>query len=229
MKKYIYYLLLPLLAIACKAPTYNYYSPAINTSPYSKAGEAHLGFNAGTMGLAAKGGVALSEQVNINALISGIPKGESGNTYRSTETEVSLGFQTKPKNNGVFGIIAGTGVGTNSHSAKDFQGSFTRPFLQLQRGTFNRKFLSESIRSDASFGVRLNYLLYNGSRNGDNFDHNHFFYEPFFSAAIGSRSVRLELIQGFSIKSSGEWDHGVRIFPYFAGVGMLIKLGTSAR
>jgi hypothetical protein len=72
--------------------------------------------------------------------------------------------------------------------------------------------------------LRLNYLIYNGRLNAANFDENVFYTQPFMGVAIGGRNVRFELLQGFSIKSSGTWAKGVRIFPFFGNIGMLVKL-----
>lgn len=211
------------LLASCKAPSYSYVSPTLNNTAYSKAGTGHIGFQAGTIGIGAKGGVALTDQVNLNGFFGGIP--EAKDDYTSREGEISLGFQSKPnKNNFVTTLYVGTGIGSNEKDRVGLDGNFYRPFIQFQGSAYDKPIGESGIHVDASFGFRLNYLHYNGVKEGSDFDHKIFYSEPFLGFAIGGMNVRFELLQGLSIKSSGTWGEGLRIFPYFGNVGMLIKL-----
>ena len=80
------------------------------------------------------------------------------------------------------------------------------------------------VKFDGYFGLRINYLDYDGSKKGTNFDDNLFYYEPYMGLAVGGENVRFQIMQGVAIKNSGEWGHGVQVFPYFAHIGVLVKI-----
>ena len=216
-----YTILLPLFFFACKTPSYHYMSPTINTTTYSRSGEAQAGLQFGSSGVAAKAGVALTQNINVNGWASFFP--ESDNGYNSRELELSLGFQTNPRNNRVTSFYLGLGHGDNEKDRIELAGSFNRPFLQIQHGAFDRPVFRTRAKFDSYFGVRFNYLLYDGTRAGADFDDEVFYYEPYFGAAIGGQNVRLEIVQGFSIKGA-HWEEGVRVFPYWANIGLLVKI-----
>jgi hypothetical protein len=214
-----------LLLVACKAPSYQYVSPTLNNTAYSQAGTGHLGIQFGTIGIGAKGGVAITDNININGFFGGLP--EADDDYTSRESEVSIGIQSKPKNNFVTTFYFGSGFGSNEKDKTGLDGHYTRPFLQFQGSVYDKQIL-KNVNVDASFGVRLNYLIYDGVNNGHDFDHNVMYTEPYLGFAIGGRNVRLEILQGLAIKSSGTWTEGLRIFPYFGNIGLLVKLRKAA-
>lgn len=207
------------LFFACKTPSYHYMTPTMNTATYSRAGEVQAGLQFGSAGIAAKGGIALSQNMNLNGWAAFFPETDDG--YNSREIEFSLGFQTNPRDNKVTSFYLGLGNGNNEKDKIDLAGSFNRPFIQIQRGAYDRPIFRKS-RMDNYFGVRFNYLIYNGTRAAADFDDEVFYFEPYMGAAIGGQNVRLEILQGISIKGSN-WDHGVRVFPYWANVGLLVK------
>ncbi len=216
-------LLLPILSFAaCKAPSYHFVSPTLNTSAYDQAGSGQLGLQFGTVGIGAKGGIALTEHINLNGFVGGLP--ETKDDYTSRESEFSIGFQTTPRNRAVTGFYAGLGIGHNEKDKITLAGNYNRPFIQIQRALYDRKFFSDKVYADAAFGFRLNYLLYNGVKDGVAFDHKQSYAEPYLSYAIGGRNVRFEIMQGMAIKTSGTWHEGFRIFPYFGNIGLQVKL-----
>lgn len=215
-----YAILLVVLSGGCKLPSYHYLNPTVTTATYSHSGEVQAGIQFGSGGALAKGGVAVSKNININGWASFFP--ETDNGYNSRELEFSLGFQSNPRNNRVTSIWLGLGNGDNEKDNIGLAGSFNRPFIQIQRGAYDLPFFRTKARYDTYLGMRLNYLDYNGKIAGADFDDNLFFYEPYFGAAIGGKNVRLEIIQGFSIKGAN-WQEGVRIFPYWANIGLLVK------
>lgn len=210
------------LFLACKTPTYHYVPTMTNAVPYAAAGEGHLGLAFGTVGIAGKGGIALTQNININGFIGGMP--ESDNGYTSRESEFSLGVQTNPNNNTVGCFYIGLGSGNNEKDKTGLSGNYTRPFIQAQFAAYDLPIFNTGARMDGYIGMRANYLDYNGTINGNKFNDNLYYYEPYFGVAIGGQNVRLEILQGFSIKNSGDWNQGVRIFPYFVSVGVTVKL-----
>lgn len=215
-----YAILLTVFFFACKSTSYHYMTPTINTAMYSRAGEGQGGLQFGSAGIAAKGGFALSQNINLNGFASFFP--ESDNGYNSRELEFSLGFQTNPRSNKVTSFFLGFGHGNNEKDKIDLAGNFNRPFLQIQHGAFDRPLFRTKAMIDNFFGVRFNFLNYNGTKAGNNFDDEVFYFEPYMGAAIGGPHVRLEITQGVSIKGD-KWEDGVRIFPYWANVGLLVK------
>jgi hypothetical protein len=214
-----------LFLASCKAPSYSYVSPTLNNTAYSQAGTGHLGVQFGTIGIGAKGGVAVTDNISLNGFFGGIP--EAKNDYTSREGEFSVGFQSKPKNNFVANFYAGTGIGSNEKDKVGLDGDYFRPFIQAQATALDKSIGASGVYLDASFGFRLNYLLYDGVRGGADYDHKVVYTEPYFGFAIGGRNVRFEILQGLAIKSSGTWTKDLRIFPYFGNIGLLVKLRKS--
>lgn len=220
--RYIPYVLpVILLMYSCKSTSYHYVSPTLNNTAYAPDAGGHLGIQFGSVGLGAKGGVAITENINLNGVFGGIP--ESDNGYTSRESEFSLGFQSTPRNNKVTTVYLGMGIGNNEKDKIGLSGNYNRPFVQVQRATFDKPIFSGKVHVDGNFGMRLNYLLYNGKLGAGNYDENVFYTEPYFGFAIGGRNVRFEILQGVAIKMSGTWHEDVRIFPYFGNVGVLFK------
>lgn len=222
MKKTVYLLSMGLALHACKAPSYSYLPSGRNTIAYSRAGEANIGAGFGTEGFTAKGGVALTQNVNINGWFGGMP--EQNDDYTNREGEVSLGLQTNPNsNNRVTSFYLGAGFGSNEKDKVGLKGDYTRGFVQIQRAGFDKS-IGAKVRFDGCFGLRVNYLWYNGVREGANFDDNLIFYEPYFGAAIGGQNLRLQIIQGWTFKNPSEWNEGVEVFPFFVSIGLVYKL-----
>jgi hypothetical protein len=224
MKSTIAIVLALSLLASCKTPTYHYVPTTVNAIPYAGAGEGTIGLAFGSVGIALKGGIALSQNININAFTGGLPESDNNNSYTSKESEFSIGIQTDPHNNSVTGFYLGIGTGKNEKNKIGLSGNYNRPFLQVQHAAYDNPVFNTSARFDAYIGLRVNYLAYNGTLKGSEFDHDLFYYEPYFGFAIGGKNVRLELLQGLAIKNTGEWEEGVRIFPYFGSIGLTIKI-----
>lgn len=206
---------------ACKLPRYGYVPPTLNTTVYSHAGEGQLGVQFGSAGFAAHGGIAITKNINVNAWAATFPADSTN--YGSKESEISIGFQTNPNsNNGVTSFYLGLGNGSNKKERTGLSGHFNRSFFQIQRTAFDKPLGGASY--DAFLGLRINYLSYNGSKGPSPLSDYLFYYEPYFGASIGGKNVRLEILQGLAIKNSGEWGHGLQIFPYFGNIGLLVKL-----
>ncbi len=108
---------------SCKPPSYSYVPPTMNTTAYSRAGEGQLGFMFGSPSIGAKGGVAITKNINVNAWASTMPQGNNDD-YNSKEAEFSIGIQTNPDKNGdVTSFFAGYSGGSNE---KDPQGPHRR-------------------------------------------------------------------------------------------------------
>jgi hypothetical protein len=226
MKKTVCLICLGAVVFSCKPPSYSYVPPAMNNIPYSKAGEAHLAAQLGSA-FAVRGGIALTKNINLNAWYGGMPSSDSG--YKSQETEFSLGVQTNPDDNACFNFYLGIANGKNEKVKTGLSGNYTRSFVQMQFGGFDLG--DGGVKFDAYIGTRINYLDYNGTKGTANFDDNLWYYEPFFGGTIGGKNVRLQIMQGVAIKNAGDWGHGVKIFPYFAHIGLLVKIrkGNAAK
>jgi hypothetical protein len=207
---------------ACKAPTYHYVPTMVNAVPYAAAGEGQLGLAFGSVGLALKGGVALAQHININAFFGGIP--EANDSYTSRESELSLGVQTNPQNNTVAGFYLGIGMGNNEKDKIGLSSNYNRPFLQAQFAAYDKPVFNTGARLDAYIGLRANYLFYNGRLKGNEFDDELIYYESYLGFAVGGKNLRFEILQGIAMKNSGEWGDGVRVFPYFGSIGLVVKI-----
>lgn len=219
MKNAVYLTVITLSVFACKTPTYHYVSPTLNNTAYNAAGEGQLGIQFGSVGIGGKGGIALTKNINLNAWAGIFPEAEGG--YNSRESEFSIGFQTNPRNNTATSFYVGLGNGNNEKDKIGLAGNFNRPFVQVQWSAFDKPL--GSARYDGCIGFRVNKLYYNGTKNGQTFHDNPFYYEPYFGGSIGGENVRLEIIQGFTFKNAGEWGEGVRVFPWFGNVGVTVK------
>ena len=129
---------IPLLLLLTSCKTYHYMTPTINTAMYSGAGEVQAGLQFGSAGIAAHGGVALSKNININGYASFFP--ETDNGYNSRELEFSLGYQINSGGNKkrATSFFGGLGYGDNEYDKNGLAGRFTRPFLQIQHGIYDR-------------------------------------------------------------------------------------------
>src|SRR5688572_21471030 len=171
---------IPLLLLLTSCNTYHYITPTINTAMYSEAGEAQAGLQFGSAGMAANGGVAISKNININGYASFFP--ETDNGYNSRELEFSLGYQINSGRNKkrATSFFLGLGSGNNEYDKKGLEGRFTRPFLQIQHGIYDRTSSKVPGAYDFFFGSRFNFLLYNGTFGSTDIDHDQFYYEPYY-------------------------------------------------
>jgi hypothetical protein len=194
----------------------------MNTTGYSRAGEAQVGLLFGTPGIAAKGGVAITRNINVNAWAGTMPA-DSG--YGSKESEFSIGVQTNMnKHSEVTSFWLGLGNGSNEKVRTGLSGHFNRAFFQVQQSAVNNKW--GNARYDGVVGLRINYLSYDGIKNDERLNDFLYYYEPYLGFNIGGKNVRFEILQGLAIKNTGEWSHGVRVWPWFGHVGVIVKLGT---
>lgn len=206
---------------SCKPPSYSYVPATMNTTAYSRAGEGQLGFMFGSPGIGAKGGIAITKNINVNAWASTLPG--SNDDYGSKEFEFSAGIQTDAENHqGVTSFYVGHSAGSNEKKRKGLTGDFNRTFLQLQHSAVDARL--GGARLDGFFGLQVNYLSYKGTQEGSPFNDYLWYYQPYFGVALGGKNVRLEVLQGLAIKNSGEWSQGVRVFPWFGHIGMLFKI-----
>lgn len=110
----------------------------MNTTAYSRAGEGQLGFMFGSPGIGAKGGLALTKNINVNAWVSTLPSGNDD--YGSKEFEVSAGIQTDTeKHDGVTSFYVGHSGGSNEKKRTGLTGDFNRTFFQLQHSAVDVK------------------------------------------------------------------------------------------
>ena len=221
MKRLVYLLGASCSIFSCKPPSYSYVPTTMNTTAYSRGGEGQLGVLFGSAGLGAKGGVALTKNININAWGATLPS--ANEDYGSKESEYSIGVQTNPnKNNEVTSFILGLGNGSNEKLRTGLSGHFNRGFLQIMQSAIDNRL--GAARFDGFFGLRINYLDYTGTREDKPLNDILYYYEPFFGFNVGGKNVRFEMLQGLAIKNTGEWSHGVRVFPWFGHIGLLVKL-----
>jgi len=207
---------------SCKPPSYSYVPPTMNTTAYSRAAEGQLGFMFGSPGIGAKGGVALTKNINVNAWASTMPAGNNDD-YNSREFEFSVGVQTNPdRNNDVTSFYVGYSGGSNEKIRKGLTGDFNRAFLQIQQSAIDTRL--GAARLDGFFGLQVNYLSYEGVKEYTPFNDYLWYYQPYLGLALGGKNVRVEILQGLAIKNTGEWSHGVRVFPWFGHIGMLFKI-----
>lgn len=206
---------------SCKVPRYSYVPATMNNTAYSRAGEGQVGLLFGSPGIAAKGGIAVTRNINLNAWAGTMPA-DSG--YASKESEFSLGVQTNMnKHNEVTSFWVGLGNGSNKKIRTGLSGHFNRLFVQVQQSAVNNNLWGA--RLDGFFGLRVNYLSYDGRTNDEHLNDFLYYYEPYFGINLGGKHVRFELLQGLAIKNTGEWSHGVQVWPWFGHVGLLVKLG----
>ena len=221
MKKIVYLIGASCTVFSCKPPSYSYVPTTLNTAAYSHSGEGHAGVFVGSAGLGAKGGVALTKNINVNIWGATLPS--ANNDYSSKEAEYSIGVQTNPDRSSVTSFILGLGNGHNEKPRTELSGHFNRGFLQVMQSTIDSK-IGSSVRVEGFIGLRVNYLDYTGTNNDKPLNDILYYYEPFFGFNIGGKNVRFELLQGLAMKNTGEWSHGVRVFPWFGHIGLLVKL-----
>ncbi len=206
---------------SCKPPSYSYVPATMNTTAYSRAGEGQLGVMFGSPGIGAKGGIAITKNISVNAWASTLPAGNDD--YGSKEFEFSLGIQTNPQlEHHVTSFYIGHSAGSNEKKRTGLTGDFNRTFLQIQQSAIDAKL--GAVRLDGFFGLQVNYLSYEGTRESAPFNDYLWYYQPYLGFALGGNNVRFEILQGLAIKNTGEWSHGVRVFPWFGHVGMLVKI-----
>jgi hypothetical protein len=220
MKQYA--IILVALFFGCKSSSYHYRTPTINATPLSRAGETLVGIQGGSAGIAAKAAYAFTKNINVNGWASFFPEGDD--SYNSREVELSLGFQTNQRNRRITAVYLGWGNGDNELDKIGLAGSYNRPFIQIQRARFMGHLHRERGFFDGYYGLRVNYLMYNGKLEANEFDDDYFYYEPYAGAAFGTNKVRLEFVTGFSIKGS-KWKEGVRLFPFWANLGLIMNFG----
>lgn len=220
MKKIVYFFGACYALYSCKAPSYSYVPATMNTTAYSHAGEGHLGLVFGSPGIAGKGGIAVTRNISVNAWAATMPA-DSG--YGSKESEFSIGVQTNENSHReVTSFWVGLGNGSNKKIRTDLSGHFNRLFLQIQQSAINNPL--GNARFDGFFGIRVNYLDYTGTREDKSLNDILYYYEPYLGFNVGGKNVRFEFLTGLAIKNTGEWSHGVRVFPWFGHIGVLVKL-----
>ncbi|OQP61823.1 hypothetical protein A3860_30625 [Niastella vici] len=221
MKRYVYLIGACYTLYSCKAPSYSYVPATMNTTAYSHGGEGQLGLVFGSPGFAGKGGIAVTRNINVNAWAATLPS-DSG--YSSKESEYSIGVQTNEnKNREVTSFWVGLGNGSNKKVRTDLSGHFNRLFLQIQQSVINNPL--GNARFDGFFGIRVNYLDYTGTRQDKPLNDILYYYEPYLGFNVGSKNVRFEFLTGLAIKNTGEWSHGVQVWPWFGHIGVIGKLG----
>jgi hypothetical protein len=211
------------LIFSCKPPSYSYVPATMNTTAYSHAGEGQLGLVFGSPGFAGKGGIAVTRNINVNAWAATMPA-DSG--YGSKESEFSLGVQTNENtHHEVTSFWVGLGNGSNKKIRTDLSGHFNRLFLQIQQAAINNSLGKGNTRFDGFIGIRVNYLDYTGTRENKPLNDILYYYEPYLGFNVGGKNVRFEFLTGLAIKNTGEWSHGVRVWPWFGHAGVIVKLG----
>ena len=213
---------IPVLLLLTSCKTYHYITPTINTAMFSKAGEVQAGLQFGSAGIAANGGVAISKNININGYASFFP--ETDNGYNSRELEFSLGYQINSGGNKkrATSFFLGLGSGNNEYDKKGLAGRFTRPFLQIQHGIYDRKSSGLPGAFDFFFGTRFNYLVYNGTLESNDFDDEVIYWEPYYGFSFGGSNLRCQFLMGIPVKMDNR-DVGVRVLPIFANIGLQVK------
>ena len=226
MKKTVCLFCLSILVFSCTIPRYSYVPPALNNIPYSRAGEGQLAVQFGSVGMAARGGIAVTKNINLNAWVGAMP---SDTGYNGKESEFSIGVQTNPDHKAVSSFYLGYANGSNKKIKTGLSGHYSRSFFQWQHGGFDLG--NGPVQFDAYVGLRINYLDYEGTKGGARFFDHLFYYEPYFGGAVGGKNVRFQLTTGMALKNSGEWGEGVRIFPFFMNVGVVVKIrkGNAAK
>jgi len=221
MKRYVYLIGACYALYSCKAPSYSYVPATMNTTAYSHGGEGQLGLVFGSPGFAGKGGIAVTRNINVNAWAATLPS-DSG--YSSKESEYSIGLQTNEnKHREVTSFWVGLGNGSNQKVRTDLSGHFNRLFLQIQQSAINNPL--GNARYDGFIGIRINYLDYTGTREDHPLNDILYYYEPYLGFNVGSKNVRFEFLTGLAIKNTGEWSHGVQVWPWFGHIGIIGKLG----
>jgi hypothetical protein len=231
--KTINYLLLICLAVpGCKSV--NYYTPGVNANTFANPGEVQATGNFSTSGFLAKGGVAVTKNLSVNALYnssSGMMKG-----YHVKEGEFAAGWRFSPGRPQGISLFGGYGWGNNfdldsGEVVKDYQGNFQKPFLIFNYGSA-RIAKKGFIHMDINMGFKLSYFGYHGFKtsyqNGayvnTPFNPQHFLTEPYVMASLGGRHVQFESGMSFALKRIKEIGEGARVFPITIQFGIKILL-----
>ncbi len=212
--------------------TYHYYPAPVHAPAFANAGEVQVSGTLGITGFAAKGGVAITDNLSIAGLANTNP-GVDG--YHCNEGEVAMGWNLK-EGKSMFNIYGGLGWGGNYDQdsgdvVKNFHGYFERPFVVFSVGSAKTAF--KRIRIDSYTAIKINYFMYNGYDNvyennlyvDKRFTADHVIIEPCFGGSIGGKHVRFETGMGFSIKTIGDIGRGARIFPFRMDFGMILYFG----
>jgi hypothetical protein len=209
--------------------SWHYYQPTANPVLFKEAGEVHVSGEIGTSGASAKGGVSLTDNIAI------VGQYNSGFTdYRSSEGEAGVGFYTSAAPRGTC-ISAGLGFGSNyeftdsTQVAKDYEGSFLRPYGQFSWGVTGGTIFG-GVKGDVVTMLKLNYFMYDGRRIGSNesMNSNYFTFEPSVAVGLGGRIVRFEMIYGFPIHISLDDRPKARTFPMNLSIGLHFVFGRSS-
>ena len=183
---------------SCKSTNYKYFAPTGNPVLFNDKGEVHVSAEVSSSGFTSKAAVSLTEHFGI----MGMYNAGGMNNYRSHEGEVAAGYFTKN-----LYISGGMGFGSNfaytdtTHVAKRYEGSFRRPFVQLNAGVSGGEIIG-GIKGDLVFCLKNSYLFYDGNHLNTTKDRIHseyFVVEPGFLLGLGSRSFRFDFLLGFPI------------------------------
>ncbi|MFL9829979.1 hypothetical protein ABS764_03860 [Flavobacterium sp. ST-87] len=229
MKKIALPILLFCLIIlsSCKSGNYKYFAPTVNPVLFHDKGEVHVSAEVGTSGFTTKAAVALTEHFGVMGMYNG---GGLGN-YRSHEGEVAAGYFTKN-----LYVSGGMGFGSNfaftdsTHVAKQYEGSFRRPFVQLNAGISGGKIIG-GIKGDAVFCLKNSYLFYDGNHLNTTKDQIHseyFVVEPGFLMGLGSKAFRFDFLLGFPIHFTNNplsKYSNARTYPLNVGFGIRFIIG----
>lgn len=217
-----------ILLSSCKSNNYKYFAPTVNPVLFNNKGEVHVSGEVSTSGMTAKGAVAVTEHLGIMGMYNG---GGIGN-YRSHEGEVAAGYFT----NNLY-ISGGMGFGSNfaytdsTHVAKRYEGSFHRPFIQLNAGVSGGKIIG-GLKGDAVFCLKNSYLFYDGNHLNtakDRIHSEYFVVEPGFLMGLGSRVFRFDFLLGFPIHFTDNPlspYSNARTYPLNVGFGIRFVFGT---
>lgn len=212
---------------SCKSSNYKYFAPTVNPVLFQDKGEVHVAGEISSSGLLAKNAVALTNHFGIMGMYH---SGGLGN-YRAHEGEIAAGYFT----NNLY-VSGGMGFGSNfaytdtTHVAKRYEGSFRRPFVQINAGVSGREIIG-GIKGDAVFCLKNSYLFYNGNHlniTKDRIHSEYFVMEPGFLMGLGSRVFRFDFLMGFPIHFTNNPlsnYSNARTYPLNVGFGIRFVFG----
>jgi hypothetical protein len=224
-----------LFSLGCKNYIYHYHPLPVNQAAASNKGEVQLGGCIGTSGATSKGAVAISDKLTIAGQYNGRLNGAA---YNANEGELALGYNTAKNARGhVFTLYGGYGLGSNFRldsgaTLKDFKGDFQLGFLQF--GMASTQGHIGRVRTGTTAAMKLNYINYRGDLLGSNMSYNqftasNFFLDMYLGANIGGKYWRLEMAQGFvvktDLKSLTDPSHNLHVFPITFNLGLTIIIG----
>ncbi len=225
--------LIPLLVLSwflSSCGTYRYYQPTTNAVLFKNQGEVHIAGDIGSSGVSVKGGAAISDKIAVVGIYNnGI------STYEVSEGEVGMGYYSSSGSTGFF-LGGGLGFGSNyeftdsTKTEKKYEGSFNRPFIQLNYGITGGKVIGK-LQADLITSIKSNYFIYKGAHldgSGDQIESNYFFIEPAVLLALGSRSFKFDIIAGFPITPKIDPLNkrtNARTLPANIGIGLRVILG----